>query len=310
MNEFLYLTSQSGKLMRLNTKSGDYDVLYQDPQSKYLFGLVLNPKKLYFSGQTVLGMGAISSTGFQVEKVVEFYGPQWDKIKRRVRKFWLRLGAYSRAVHYSMPDFHQMNVHNSSLYVSATGLNEVWQLDQELNLIRRIVIQPHIQDYHHLNNVFFDGDAFYVCLNRYGQQYGNGGYAKFDRNWNELERRMVGWESHGLMLFQGQIINLCSSSGSIKNVNHPHHAGLMVNGDLVFEHDPNKYFCKDISMDDERIYIVGGENKKREERGAAAGVIFILNRKYELLEERVIPGIGGLCGCRLPDVDYSNGAKI
>jgi hypothetical protein len=84
----------------------------------------------------------------------------------------------------------------------------------------------------------------------------------------------------------------------------------MVNGELVFEHDPDKYFCKDFSMDDEHIYIVGGESKRREDRGLAAGVVFVLNRKYELLEEHVLHGMGGLCGCRLPDVDYSNGARL
>ena len=32
----------------------------------------------------------------------------------------------------------------------------------------------------------------------------------------------------------------------------------MVNGKLVFEHNPDKYFCKNFSMDNEHIYIVGG----------------------------------------------------
>ena len=60
----------------------------------------------------------------------------------------------------------------------------------------------------------------------------------------------------------------------------------MVNGKLVFEHNPDKYFCKNFSMDNEHIYIVGGgESKRREARGMASGVVFGLDRKYELLEE-------------------------
>ena len=36
----------------------------------------------------------------------------------------------------------------------------------------------------------------------------------------------------------------------------------MINGELVFEHDPDKYFCNDFPMDDEHIYIVGGERSR------------------------------------------------
>jgi hypothetical protein len=148
--------------------------------------------------------------------------------------------------------------------------------------------------------MFLLWEAFYVCLNCYHKSYGYAGYAKFDLDWNEIERRRIGWESHALSVIDGKIVNLCSSSGAIKNISHPHRAGLMVNGELVFEHNPDKYFCKDFSMDDEHIYIVGGESKKREDRGKAAGVVFVLNRKYELLKECVLPGTGGLCGAVYP----------
>jgi hypothetical protein len=57
----------------------------------------------------------------------------------------------------------------------------------------------------------------------------------------------------------------------------------MIDETLVFEYDPGKYYCKDFSMDDEHICVVGGENTTREKRKEAAGVVFILNRNYELL---------------------------
>jgi hypothetical protein len=178
-----------------------------------------------------------------------------------------------------------------------------------LNQIQRIVIQPHRRDHNHLNNVFWDGEAFYVCLNRYEKPFGYGGYAKFTKDWEEVERRTLGWESHALAIVQGQIWNLVASSGTAKQIWHPHKAGLMVDGRLVFEHDPDRVFWKDFSVDTEYIYMVGGQISAREERKAADGFVFVLDRKYHLVKEFRLPMIGGICGCRLLGEDYSNGVR-
>ena len=77
--------------------------------------------------------------------------------------------------------------------------------------------------------------------------------------------------------------------------------------DLVFQYDSNEYFCKDFSMNDEYIVIVGGTVTTRERRSSAAGVVFILNRQFELLAKEVISGLGGFNGCRFMDRDYSKG---
>lgn len=202
-----------------------------------------------------------------------------------------------------------MNIVRGKLFIAATSRNEVWEFDEDLNLTRRIPIQPHRHDYHHLNNVFWDGQAFYVCLNRYGKPYGYGGYAKFTWEWEEIERGTLGWESHALAIVDGRKWNLVASSGSAKQIFHPHKAGLMVDGKLVFEHDPDQVFCKDLSIDSEHIYMVGGQVCLREDRKNADGIVFMLNRQYQLMKEFRIPRIGGICGCRLDGVDYSNGIQ-
>lgn len=60
-------------------------------------------------------------------------------------------------------------------------------------------------------------------------------------------------------------------------------------------------------MDDEHIVIVGGTSTNREKRSSAAGVVFLLNRRFELLSYEVIPGLGGFNGCRFMGTDYSKG---
>lgn len=308
MNRHLLLTSESGKLIEWDTETHQYRLLYEHPANGFLFGIACHGDTLYFGGSTFLAMGTRNSQGFQLLKTVTPYEPRRGMYSRLQRSFWTKVGAYARAIPHGKPDLHQINIYGSTLYVTATSWNEIWLLTSDLQLQRRIRIQPYIRDYHHVNNVFCDGTYFYVCLNRYAGIPGAGGYAKFDHHWNEVERRSVGWESHALSVIDGQIIQLSAFSRTLHSVHHHRPAGLMVNDSFVFEYDAQQYFCKDFSMDDNYIYVVGGENTTRRERKTCAGIVFVLNRRYHLLQTCLIPGIGGINGCRLPDLDYSNGA--
>jgi hypothetical protein len=295
-------------LIQFDTEAYLPRTLFQGPSRDYLFGIACRGNMLYFTGCTFIAAARVGSPELELVKMVTPYKPLRGTYNRWMRYLWTKLGADSRVIPYGKPDLHQINIYGSTIYVTATSWNEIWLFDLDLNLKRRIRIQPYIRDYHHLNNVFCDGKHFYVCLNRYERSGGFGGYAKFDQEWNEVERRALGWESHALTVIEGSVAQLCCSAEGIgKEIRHPRRAGMMINETLVFEYDPGKYYCKDFSMDDARIYVVGGENTPREKRKEAAGVVFILNRNYELLQKCVIPGIGGFNGCRLPDLDYSNG---
>ena len=308
MNKNLFLTCEGGRLYRLNLMTGVSTLLYQHPSRQTLMGLAFLRDAIYFAGRTFVVRGQLQGDQVVVQK--ELKGLRKVKgLTRQLRKFWERLGAHSRAVEYTPQHFHQMNIALGKLFISDTERNEVLELDEDLNQIQRIVIQPHRRDYNHVNNVFWDGVSFYVCLNRYWKPFGYSGYAKFTKEWEEVERRTLGWESHALAIVQGQIWNLVASSGTTKQIWHPHKAGLMVEGRLVFEHDPDQVFCKDFSVDDECIYLVGGQIRAREERKAADGFVFVLDRQYHLVKEFRISKSGGICGCRLLGEDYSNGVR-
>lgn len=308
MNKNLFLTCEGGRLFRLDVTTGVSTLLYQHPSGQELMGLAFLDDKIYFAGLTIIAKGTLQGDRLFVEKEVECFSKP-KGLAKLLRKFWQRVGAESRAVECVSQDFHQMNTVGRKLFVTATGRNEVWEFKEDLTNTRRIALQPHRYDFHHLNNVFWDGQSFYVCLNRYGKPFGYAGYARFTEDWEEIERRTIGWESHALIVIQGQIWNLVASSGNLKRVWHPHRSGLMVNGNLVFEHDPDQVFCKDFSADAERIYIVGGQICAREERKHSDGVVFVLDRDYRLQKEIRIPGVGGIRGCRLQGVDYSNGVR-
>ncbi len=307
MSVSLVVTSEGGRVYRLDVSSGQATLLYQHPGGQELMGVVVVGNTIYLSGSTVLLKGTLQGDCVVVQQEREyFHHGRW--MAKQLRNFWHRVGAYARVVEYVPQDFHQMNLVEGRLVVTATSRNEVWEVDKDLALLRRIVIQPHRHDYHHLNNVFWDGQWFYVCLNRYAQPFGVAGYAKFTKEWEEVERKTLGWESHALAIVQGQLWNLVASSSTHKPIAHPHKAGLMVDDTLVFEHDPDRVFCKDFSVDADRIYIVGGQIGVREMRKQAEGVVYVLDRQYRLQKEIRIAGTGGFRGCRLLGVDYSNGA--
>ena len=305
----LFVTTESGKLIRLDLSTRRFDVLFQHPDRESVFGVTHKGDQVFLSGATFLASGRLSDNQLLDVRIRNpFPPPLRGQARKMMRWFWEKLGAHSRVIPYDKPGLHQMNLYGSSLYASATTWNEVWVVDLNLNVERRIPLQPHILDYFHLNNVFCDGRHYYVSLNRYAGRPGQGGYAKFDLNWNEVERRALGWESHAFSVIDGHMLHLCCFSWrSQAQTSHPRKAGLMMDDDLVFPYDPAEYFCKDFSMDDEHIVIVGGTATKRENRSSAAGVVFILNRQFELLSREIIPGLGGFNGCRFMSTDYSKG---
>lgn len=152
-------------------------------------------------------------------------------------------------------------------------------------------------NYNHVNYVDFHQGKFYVDLNWFTRrQYGPSGVAVYDENWRELERFKFGWESHGFKVKDGHKYALCGSSGAIKEINHPHKAGLMVDGKLVFEHDPSVLFAKDFCVSDDKIVIVGGAVEKRCSRKSSDGIIFILDRDFNLQTKRSFESTGGFKG--------------
>jgi hypothetical protein len=146
------------------------------------------------------------------------------------------------------------------------------------------------------------GNEYFVNLNRISswlewRRRSSSGVAILDRNLKEIRRFKLGWETHAFCILAGRHHVLCGSSGAIKPIVHPHRAGLMVDGELVFEHDPNEFFCKDFCFHKGNYFLVGGSVKKRGDRKDADGVLFILNADYRLVEQKVFSGSGGFCGC-------------
>lgn len=309
MGSPLFITSESGRLLAFDTETAQLDTLYQDIEHESLFGIACEEDQMYLCGATSLTSGRLTTHGFELQRrEVPFQPLLRGEARRLVRWIWSRLGFHARAIRYERPGLHQMNFYGDRLYVAASSWNEIWVVDPSLRILERIPLHPHRLDFYHLNNVFCDGRSFYVCLNRYDGRSGIGGYARFDLEWTEILRQPIGCETHALSVIDGNIVTLCCVSWRSDSAPQAlRQAGLMVDGALVFEYDHDQYFCKDFSMNTDRIYIVGGTATDRSKRAFADGVLFVLDRSYRLLTKHVFSEFGGFNGCRFQGIDYSKG---
>lgn len=286
MNFKLYIAAEGGSVYQWNIDKKELLPFYYDESNETMMGLAQHQGHLYAAGKSFI----VKLKGHHV-------------IERAVFKY--------------NPDFHQMNWIDNGLNVTCTSINQVWSLDDELKVKRYLGIAPpktrepveYKKNYNHINNVFYNNGGYYVNLNWFSaQQYGMSGVAIYDHKFeHELSRYEYGWESHAFCFIKTkEQWSLVGSSAAIHKINHQHKAGLMIDGKIVFEHDPDEYFCKDFSLDKEHVYIVGGTVASRDGRAFADGVLFILDRNtFELKDKVVFKTSGGFCGCLLDEVDFS-----
>lgn len=204
------------------------------------------------------------------------------------------------------PDFHQMSFVDGQLYVTATKANQIWIFDETLALTRVHQVAPpdpkrpvkYKKNYNHLNHIVREGERFYISLNWLTTtQYGNSGVLVADGELEEIERFEFGWEIHDFQFIDGKKTAICATSSKGKRVKHVYRSGLMVEGELVFEHDAEEAFCKGLCYDEEHIYLCGGRKMERKLRRHSSSIIYQLRRSdYQLvdtLESRDIKAIKG-----------------
>ena len=273
----LLLASVNGQLVSFDTDTLEQKVLFRTREDDALMGLCRHEDMLFVASQSRL---------FRL-RMEDF------ALVKRTRKYIPSLG------------LHQMNYYDEKLYATATKRNQIWIFDKNLKKRAEISITPPIphkrirykKNYNHINNIVKHEGAFYINLNWLtDKQYADSGVLKTDEEFNEIEKFKFAWESHDFQFVDGKMMAICSTSGRDKQIHHPNISGLMVDGELVWEHDPDESFCKSFCADEHYIYFCGGTKASREKRKDTGGIIYLIDKKtYQL--ERKITG-GGLRGIR------------
>ena len=205
--------------------------------------------------------------------------------------------------------FHHMNLYEGTIYASGTFNNKIYLFNKELKHIDTKAIAPpkknqavaYKSNYNHINSVIRHDDKFYVNLNWFTQtQYGMSGVVVFNKDWKEIDRFEMGWESHDFQFYDGKPIVICATSNPDKKINHPKKSGIMLDGKLVWEHDSNEAFCKGLCWDDNYFYLCGGMKAKREDRRYSKGIIYIVDKNnFETVAKITDSSAYNIKGCRI-----------
>lgn len=279
----LLLATVNGQIVRFNTEKLELQALFQTHEGDALMGISRHEDMLFVASQSCL---------YRL-RMEDF------SLVRKTRKYFPSLG------------FHQMNFYDGKLYTTATKRNQVWIFDENLHRLRKLTITPPLphrrirykKNYNHINNIVFYEGSFYINLNWLTQkQYAESGVLKADENFRELEKFEFAWESHDFQFVDGKMMAICSTSGKDKEIRHPNVSGLMVEGELVWEHDPDESFCKALCSDEHYIYFCGGMKAARNKRKNTAGVIYVIDKKtYSLVRKIRRDGLMGIRGALLVD---------
>lgn len=264
----LLLATVNGQVVWLNTETQEYQVVFQSSEDEPMMGICEHEDMLFVA--SLSRVYKIRRRDFSLLKKTRLFIPS--------------------------PDFHQMNFYNGRLYATATKRNQIWIYDEDLKLRQKIRIKPPIpnhrikykKNYNHINNIVKHEGAFYINLNWLNdEQYSNSGVLKTDENFNEIERFPFAWESHDFQFADGKMMAICSTSGKDKKIQHPNTSGLMMEGELVWEHNPDESFCKALCHDDRYIFFCGGQKASREKRKNTPGVIYVIDRSTFKLVKKI-----------------------
>lgn len=274
----LLLATEGGQIVAFDPSTDQHSCVFHSSEKEAMMGIEAHGEQLYVASLSRIYKLRLSD--FSKVAETEFYEPT--------------------------PDFHQMQFYDGRLHVTSTKINEIWIYDEDLQLVETHVVAPpnpkrrikYKKNYNHLNNIIRHEGRFYIDLNWLTQkQYASSGVLVCDENLEEIERFEFGWETHDFQFIDGKRVAICATSDKGRRVEHVRRSGLMVEGELVFEHDSDEAFCKGLCYDDEFIYLCGGRKMKRKYRKKSNSIIYVLNRddyslarKFESTDIKAVKG--------------------
>jgi hypothetical protein len=279
----LLLATVNGQVVRFDTETLEHHTVFQSTEDEPFMGICQHDNMLFVA--SLSRVYKISLNDFSLLKKTRLYIPS--------------------------PDFHQMNFYDGKLYTTATKKNQIWIYDEDLKGRQIIKVLPpepnrrirYKKNYNHINNIVKHDGAFYINLNWLTQkQYAESGVLKTDGLFNEIEKFTYAWESHDFQFAEGKMMAICSTSGKDKKILHPNTSGLMVEGELVWEHNPDESFCKALCHDDRHIFFCGGQKASREKRKNTPGVIYVIDRgTFKLIKKINDTQLKGIRGAILSE---------
>lgn len=291
-NKLLILTSANRNLYVLDLRTSKLHLVLENGYGyDWLMGITKEKDQMYLSSNYQVFQGTFKDYVLKFDNMMEEANPV-------------------------PPQFHHTKATNGKLLVPATSYNAVYVLNHNLETEEMITVAPpnpnedynYPNNYNHINGIHYSAneDLYYVTLNRFTtQKFGMSGVLVMDTNFNELDRFEYGWQSHRFTFIDDRAYAVVGYNKLRQDIHHPPHSGLFVDGSLVWEMDSD-WYCKSYSVDDEFIYVVGGQVSERAQRNEITGVVFKLDREFNQVDMMMFPNSGEFKGSLLDSYDYAD----
>ena len=269
----MFVTTQAGTVLEIDLEENKVLSKWDSKENRNILGIQRIDNILYVCTQS---------------KLYKLELPSYKKLKRK---------------RFRDNSFHHIMIRDGFIYLTSTAKNAIIRVNMKFRKKKIFYIDPPIKDepviwkknYNHLNNICYYKGKYYIDLNWLTTtQFSDSGVAVLNEDFEEIDRFKFGWQTHCFCWIEDKKHALCATTNK-EEAQHPLKSGLMVEGDLVFDHGLD-YYSKYFLKDENHYYIFAGETGKREDRGKHDGIVFILDNDYNLVKKHEFPKTGGFSG--------------
>lgn len=204
------------------------------------------------------------------------------------------------------PDVHQIYYSGGSLYAMVTALDSVAVWDGAQTVYRNWT--GHDVDTHHMNSIWGDGEHFWVCYHNAVTrgEHPSSNVVKVDRTLQQVvDSFEVGKDIHCSFVLGDKLFVGNSGAGELMV--------LDIETRVVEATVPLGMWTRGLACTDTHLVVGASVFAERRDRIYGHGKVCLLDREtLAVLDERVFPDVGAVCGLRVTDtVDYAhNGVRF
>lgn len=204
--------------------------------------------------------------------------------------------------------FQHMSVIGSYIFIASKRFNSIIVVDfgfldnSAPDIIAIISPRAKTQNtnFDGINSICYHNGNYLINKYHIDNIPSKSGITVFNNESKISEKYIYGWNTHGLSVIDEDRWILCNHVNDID-----FNTGLLVENTMRIV-CPNNYYCSDIAVNDDLIFIVGHAVIDREDTNDSGGMILVYDRKFNYLYSTLFKGTGRFKGCMLLNEDITN----
>jgi len=312
MKDNLFITSANGKLYQYY--DGELTTVFEPEEKEMLTGLTKHEDTLYMTGDGTVYRIAFDDKNFTLEVQDIIKIPKINPLLGQAKIIGDRLFITSVAINgFYMFNLELTRVRTCEIpYVREVGwcMGEGTHRETGERFLSKLALEREATLHGnniHVNSIFHYNDILYVNCSMFKED-GRSGCVILNLALDEIDRFENGWRAYSFCIIEGRKYCLCNSwSEQEDSFDVPDRGGIFLDCMLI-EPWEDGWFCKDMSISSDKIFVVGGRSKKNiNERKNTDSIVLTLDRKnLNLLRRDIFYGVGEFRGCLLLEDDLTD----